>query len=533
MADILCEKVKQLLLMWEVAQLDFHCTWAIVVSYYIRFCSQFAFYISPQITVIVGLFLWAILYNYIKGLHTDSVIVSCDYLLFVVIQILNLCEYIHISYKNFMDRRISNDDVERYSRQLIMPEIGMQGQLKLKSSKVVIIGAGGLGCPCAQYLVAAGIGTLGILDHDTAEKSNLHRQVLHTEVGVSQGILKAESVAQRLRLLNSTCNILPICEMLTRDNASEIFKNYDLVVDATDNVASRYLISDVCVLTDKPLVSGSALKWEGQLTTYHYTSKQGTTGPCYRCLYPMPPPPTTVTNCSDGGVIGVVPGIIGCMQALETIKVLTGNEPSFHQKLFIFDGLRGVSKTVALRPRQKHCVCCGQNPTINLTELPDYAAFCGMGATDKCRVLNILDKQERISVSELRDFISSAAKHVLIDVRNPVELDICALPNSVNIPLHRLRAARVKIESGKSISPENFGEIFALQNRITELLLELGNNSDNTCNVFVVCRMGNDSQVAVTIFKDLFKHYENVTFKDARGGLMAWANEIDKDMAKY
>lgn len=432
-----------------------------------------------------------------------------------------------------MEGRISNDDVERYSRQLIMPEIGVQGQLKLKSSKALIVGAGGLGCPCAQYLVAAGIGTLGILDHDTVEKSNLHRQVLHTEIGVSQEILKAESAAQRLHQLNSTCNILPICVMLTRDNASELFRDYDLIVDATDNVASRYLISDICVLTDKPLVSGSALKWEGQLTIYHYTSNEGVTGPCYRCLYPVPPPPESVTNCSDGGVIGVVPGIVGCMQALEALKILTGNEPSFHQKLYIFDGLRGVSRTVALRPRQTNCICCGENPTINLRELPDYAAFCGMEAADKCRVLNILDKHERISVSELHELVSSAMKHILVDVRNPVELDICALPNSVNIPLNRLRAASMKIQNGKGISPEKYEEVFALQNMIMKLLQDSDNDSDHPCNVFVVCRMGNDSQIAVKIFKDLFKFYDNVVFKDIRGGLMAWAGQIDKDMAKY
>lgn len=433
-----------------------------------------------------------------------------------------------------MDGCISNDDVERYSRQLIMPEIGVKGQLKLKSSKVLIIGAGGLGCPCAQYLVAAGVGTLGILDHDTVEKSNLHRQVLHTEIGVSEGIRKAESVTQRLRLLNSTCNISPICVMLTRDNALELFRNYDLIVDATDNVASRYLISDVCVLTDKTLVSGSALRWEGQLTTYHYTSKQGVTGPCYRCLYPVPPPPESVTNCSDGGVIGVVPGIIGCMQALETLKILTCNEPSFHQKLYIFDGLRGMSRTVALRPRQTNCICCGESPTISLTDLPDYGAFCGMEAGDKCKILNILEKHERISVSELHNFLSSNMKHILVDVRNPVELDICALPNSVNIPLQRLRSARAKIRNGKGISLENYEEIFELQNMIMKLRLEAGDDSaDHPCNVFVVCRMGNDSQIAVEIFKDLFQFYENVVFKDIRGGLMAWADKIDKEMAKY
>ncbi|VDI69106.1 adenylyltransferase and sulfurtransferase [Mytilus galloprovincialis] len=212
---------------------------------------------------------------------------------------------------------LSNEQIGRYSRQLILPEIGVKGQLSLSRTSVLIVGAGGLGCPSAVYLAAAGVGRIGIVDYDEVELNNLHRQILHTEKRV--GTPKSSSVASSCTQLNSLVECIPYHLQLDSTNALRLIKQYDVVLDATDNVATRYLLNDACILANKPLVSGSALRFEGQLTIYNYEG-----GPCYRCLYPKPPPPETVTNCSDGGVLGVIPGIIGCMQALEAIKICAG-----------------------------------------------------------------------------------------------------------------------------------------------------------------------------------------------------------------
>lgn len=212
---------------------------------------------------------------------------------------------------------LSNEDIMRYSRQLLLPELGPQGQLNLAKTSVLIVGCGGLGCPLAQYLAAAGIGRLGLLDYDEVELSNLHRQVLHGEQ--NQGQAKALSAANAVKRLNSTVECIPYHLQLSPENALQLIQQYDIVADCSDNVPTRYLVNDACVLSGKPLVSASALRMEGQLTVYNYCG-----GPCYRCLYPVPPPPETVTNCSDGGVLGVVPGIMGCFQALEVLKIASG-----------------------------------------------------------------------------------------------------------------------------------------------------------------------------------------------------------------
>ncbi|XP_039260934.2 adenylyltransferase and sulfurtransferase MOCS3-like [Styela clava] len=435
------------------------------------------------------------------------------------------------------EQKLDNDSVARYSRQLILPEIGVEGQIKLNNAKVLIVGAGGLGCPAAQYLASAGVGTIGIVDYDEVEVSNLHRQILHTEKRAADRWSKAESAAFALNELNSKCKIVPIIAQLDRNNALDIFKDYDVVIDATDNITSRYLISDTCVLTNKPLVSGGALRWEGQLTVYNYTDDNGTTGPCYRCLHPIPPPPESVTNCSDGGVIGVVPGIIGCMQALETLKIIVGIQPSYHRNLFVFNGLEGNCRTVKLRGRQPSCVCCGDNRSIKLDNLPDYTEFCGMGANDKCKMLHILNPDERITVKQYYELTKKSKKHILIDVRNPVELGICSLPESINIPIDKLKTLDAcMVKSGNS---RTFPEIDKLCNLITEYSVDNGTKTGDTDSdlpklpVFVVCRMGNDSQKAVKILQKCLKCDSPVIFKDLKGGLMAWANQIDKSMAQY
>ncbi|XP_022799067.1 adenylyltransferase and sulfurtransferase MOCS3-like isoform X2 [Stylophora pistillata] len=289
--------------------------------------------------------------------------------------------------------RLTKDEILRYSRQLILPEIGVKGQIKLCNASVLVVGAGGLGCPVAQYLAAAGVGHIGTVDYDTVEISNLHRQVLHTESRVN--ISKAESIKIQIH---------------------------------------QYLLNDACILAGKPLVSGSALRFEGQLTVYNHDG-----GPCYRCLFPKPPPPESVGNCSDNGVLGPVPGVIGTLQALEAIKIIVGTKSSYSQKMLIYDALDGRFLTIKLRPRQSNCAVCGDNPSIR--KLMDYELFCGASATDKTPSLEILQEQQRISVHEYKRLIDECSPHILLDVREPVELEICSLPvETLNIPLRVLHS---------------------------------------------------------------------------------------------
>ncbi|XP_033646531.1 adenylyltransferase and sulfurtransferase MOCS3-like isoform X1 [Asterias rubens] len=402
--------------------------------------------------------------------------------------------------------KLDNTSIERYSRQLILPEIGVKGQLRLCNSSVLIVGAGGLGCPAAIYLAAAGIGQLGVVDYDEVELGNLHRQILHTEDRI--GRPKSQSISASVSRLNSAVVCVPHHMQLDSGNAMDVIKKYDIVLDCTDNVATRYLLNDACVLAGKPLVSGSALRFEGQLTIYNYNG-----GPCYRCLYPKPPPPETVTNCSSGGVLGVVPGIIGCFQALEAVKIAAGIEASFSQKLLILDALDGRLCTIKLRPRQPNCVLCGNNPTIH--QLIDYEQFCGASATDKCISLLLLSAEDRVSVKDLsvvlrEDNIDDVP--VLLDVRPAVEFEICRLPNFINIPID-------EVNKSKSLD------------LITEEVSKRSKTSTQT-RVFVVCKQGNDSQIAVKTLREKLASIPAV-IKDIRGGLSAWTTHIDPDFPKY
>ncbi|XP_026860616.2 adenylyltransferase and sulfurtransferase MOCS3 [Electrophorus electricus] len=405
---------------------------------------------------------------------------------------------------------LTNDDILRYSRQLLLPELGVKGQMSLSNTSVLVVGCGGLGCPLAQYLAAAGIGRLGLLDYDEVELSNLHRQVLHTEK--TRGLPKALSAAHALSRLNSRVECVPYHLKLSSANALYLIGQYDIVADCSDNVPTRYLVNDACVLSGKPLVSASALRMEGQLTVYNHRG-----GPCYRCLHPIPPQPDTVTNCSDGGVLGVVPGIMGCLQALEVLKIASGQPSSFGQQLLIFDGQEGRFRAIKLRARRAECDVCGETPAV--TELLDYEAFCGMAATDKCRRLNLLTAEQRISVQEYRGIVDSASPHLLLDVRPKVEVDICRLSTSINIPL-------VSLEERKA------NEVNLLKEKIKEL--KQRPNTDAPLPVFVVCKLGNDSQKAVQILEKMSgAELEQITVKDISGGLIAWANKIDPSFPQY
>eukprot|EP01133_Synstelium_polycarpum_P001525 gene1525-1781_t len=277
----------------------------------------------------------------------------------------------------YMTHVLDNDQVERYGRQLITPGIGVEGQSRLVKGSVLVVGAGGLGCPVAMYLAASGVGRIGIVDYDEVEKSNLHRQIAHKESSCGQP--KAESLAASMRELNSDIIVEPHVTTFTSETAMDLVLQYDIVVDASDNVATRYLANDACILASRPLISGSALKWEGQVTVYGY----GENCPCYRCLFPQPPPQSAVTKCSDGGVLGPIVGVIGSLQALEAIKVLAGFEVTnvLSSRLLIYDGRTCSFRTVRIRGRQADCAVCGDNRTID--KLIDYTQFCQSPYSDK------------------------------------------------------------------------------------------------------------------------------------------------------
>ncbi|KAJ2956637.1 hypothetical protein NQZ79_g7551 [Umbelopsis isabellina] len=404
--------------------------------------------------------------------------------------------------------QLSNAEIKRFGRQLILPDVGITGQKKLRNTSMLVVGAGGLGSPICLYLGGAGVGRIGIVDHDEVDVSNLHRQVIHNENRV--GVNKAQSAAESIRSINSHCEVIAYDTVLDSSNAMDIIPNYDIVLDATDNVATRYLLNDACVLAGKPLVSGSALRMEGQLTTYNYNG-----GPCYRCLYPTPPPPETVTNCADGGVLGA-----------------TRDPPS----LLIFSGASSTMfRTIKLRKRKEDCAVCGENPSI--TELIDYVQFCGRGATDKDEPLTVLEESDRIMVEAYQQCLTDKTPHMLLDVREPVQYEICQLPGSYHIPLKQLKKriddVKQELESRNLAGSDGKSAIGrgALDRTKICLLSNQKLNGENPmplCIVYVICRLGNDSQLAVKILEE-----NGISAKDIVGGLYEWANRVDKEFPMY
>ncbi|XP_057672888.1 adenylyltransferase and sulfurtransferase MOCS3 isoform X1 [Diorhabda carinulata] len=392
----------------------------------------------------------------------------------------------------------TTDEIVRYSRQMIMPEVTVTGQKLLKNSRVLVVGMGGLGCPAALYLVTAGVGEITIVDYDEVELSNLHRQVLHSEDDISSP--KVASAFQKLSKINSNIKIIPIQEHINSATIGNLVKSnkFNVVVDGTDNVATRYLLNDVCVLNNIPLVSGSALQMEGQLTVYHYEG-----GPCYRCLFPLPPPPYTVTNCGDGGVLGPVPGIIGVLEALETIKIIIGSPGVLSKKFLIFDGSTSTFRNVQLRNRNPNCDVCGDAPTIR--DLIDYEQFCGSSAHDKVIDINILEKEQEIDINK---FCEMKDTSITVDVRPELEFKMCNLQNTINYPYKDLLKDVTKFEN------------CLLKSQIASK------------NVLVLCRRGNDSQRAVSFIKDNIKD-SGFNFYNVRGGLQAFAKHIDPTFPIY
>ncbi|MGH1366638.1 MAG: molybdopterin-synthase adenylyltransferase MoeB [Calditrichia bacterium] len=376
--------------------------------------------------------------------------------------------------------KLSHSELARYGRHLLMPEVGMEGQAKLKQSSVLIIGAGGLGSPLGQYLAAAGVGHIGMVDFDDIELSNLQRQVLFTTDDV--GKPKVETAIQRLQQINPLIQFTSHPERLTSENALDILKRYDVIVDGTDNFPTRYLVNDACVLLKKPLVYGSIYRFDGQVSVFDAS------GPCYRCLFPTPPPPDMVPSCAEGGVLGVLPGIIGSLQALEALKLLLGTGGSLIGRLILFDALNFEFNELKLRKRND-CPICGDNPTINM--LIDYEAFCMTKNEDEM----FGSKVKTINVAQLQERMNNGTSPLVLDVRNEHEYTLGNIGAEL-IPL--------------AVLPEKLNTI------------------DKNAEIVVHCRSGKRSLKAAKILLDAgFKDVTNLT-----GGLMAWAKEIDPSV-KY
>jgi adenylyltransferase/sulfurtransferase len=377
------------------------------------------------------------------------------------------------------------DEVRRYSRHLIIPEVGMTGQKRLKNAKVLCVGAGGLGSPALLYLAAAGVGTLGVIDFDVVDESNLQRQIIHGQSDI--GKLKAESARESINEVNPYVNVQVHTEALTNDNVMELFSGYDLIVDGTDNFATRYMVNDACVLLGKPYVWGSIFRFDGQASVFWAEY-----GPCYRCLYPDPPPPGMVPSCAEGGVLGVLCASIGSIQVTEAIKLITGIGDSLAGRLMIYDALEMSYRTVRVR-KDPECAICGKNPTI--TSLIDYDAFCGTVSADAAEAAS----GSTITATDLKNMLDRGDNIFLVDVREPNEYEIVSIPGATLIPKDQFLtgAALEKLPQDKRI--------------------------------VLHCKSGVRSAEALAVVK-------NAGFADAvhvGGGVIAWVNQVDPSLPTY
>jgi len=381
---------------------------------------------------------------------------------------------------------LSNEEIMRYSRHLIMPEVGMQGQRRLKASSVLMIGTGGLGAPVGMYLAAAGVGRIGIVDFDVVEQSNLQRQIIHGTKDL--GRRKIESARDRLRDINPHIEIETHESRLTSQNAIQLFRNYDIIVDGTDNFPTRYLVNDACVLTGKPNIYGSIFRFEGQASVFWAER-----GACYRCLYPEPPPPGLVPSCAEGGVLGVLPGIVGAIQANETIKLILGAEDLLVNRLLLFDAWQMKFREFKLR-KDPNCPVCGPQPTI--TKLIDYEEFCGLRAQPSAHPPQ--SKLDEITATELNARRLRGEPLQIIDVREPHEFEIARIPGTRLIPL---------------------GHVVMRMNEI-----------DDSVETVVHCKGGVRSAKAIEALKRAGFTGRLVNLK---GGITAWSEEVDPRVAKY
>jgi molybdopterin/thiamine biosynthesis adenylyltransferase/rhodanese-related sulfurtransferase/molybdopterin converting factor small subunit len=378
---------------------------------------------------------------------------------------------------------LTKDEYSRYSRHLILPEVGLEGQRKLKNARVLTIGTGGLGSPLGLYLAAAGVGTIGIVDFDVVDESNLQRQIIHGTKDV--GRAKIASATDRLLDINPNTKIEAFETRLTGENALELFKEFDVIVDGTDNFPTRYLVNDASVLTGKPNVYGSIFRFEGQASVF-WAKK----GACYRCLYPEPPPPGLVPSCAEGGVLGVLPGIVGTIQANEVIKIILGAEGILLNRLLLFDAWKMAFRELKLR-KDPSCPLCGENPTIK--ELIDYEEFCGLKTPVEEKAA-----LEEISASELNNWINGQTDVQIIDVREPFEYEIARIPNAKLVPLGQIVNRICEIEPGRT--------------------------------TVVQCKGGVRSAKAIQYLKDAGFEGRLINLK---GGIGAWSDEVDPSVPKY
>src|SRR6478735_3956082 len=382
---------------------------------------------------------------------------------------------------------LTTDDLARYSRHLILPEVGMEGQRKLKAAKVLCVGTGGLGSPLAFYLAAAGIGTLGLVDFDVVDASNLQRQIIHSTKDI--GRKKLDSAAEKLTALNPALNVVKHETMLSSANALEILKDYDIVADGTDNFPTRYLVNDACVLLGKPNAYGSIFRFEGQASVFATED-----GPCYRCLYPEPPPPGLVPSCAEGGVVGVLPGIIGVIQATETVKLIMGIGEPLIGRFLIYDALRMKFRELKLR-KDPDCPVCGTHPTVK--QLIDYEQFCGLRPGVADEAIAVATNMDALTSKELKAELDRGEKIVIVDVREPQEYQINRLPGSILIPLGDL--------------PKRYVEL------------------DPNANLVMQCKSGMRSAKAQDFLRSKgFTRVRNLT-----GGVLGWIDQVDPSQPKY
>ena len=380
---------------------------------------------------------------------------------------------------------LTTDDLSRYSRHLILPEVGIEGQQKLKAARVLCVGTGGLGSPLAFYLAAAGIGTLGLVDFDVVDASNLQRQIIHSTKDI--GRKKLDSAEEKLLALNPALKVVKHDTMLSSANALEILKDYDVVADGTDNFPTRYLVNDACVLLAKPNAYGSIFRFEGQASVF--ATKEG---PCYRCLYPEPPPPGLVPSCAEGGVLGILPGLVGVIQATEVIKLILGKGAPLIGRLLLVDALSMRFRELKLR-KNPECPVCGDNPTV--TELIDYEHFCGIVPETK-EEKAVKNGVPQLSVKEFKQRIDAGENLFLLDVREPYEYQIAQI--------------------GGTLIP---------QNDVPQRLAEIPRDRE----IVVQCRSGARSQRIAEFLKQ--SGYSKVV--NLAGGILAWSDEIDPKVQKY
>ncbi|KAI3320104.1 adenylyltransferase [Xylariaceae sp. AK1471] len=421
---------------------------------------------------------------------------------------------------------LKEEEYARYGRQLILPSIGIKGQLRLKSAAVLIVGAGGLGCPAAAYLAGAGVGTLGVMDGDTVEVSNLHRQIAHSTARI--GLKKVDSLVEYCRGLNPEVTYVSLDEHLTPQNAEDVVSAYDVVLDCTDHPTSRYLISDICVLLGKPLISASALRTDGQLIVLNNPpAPQGSAdgGPCYRCVFPKPPPADSVVSCGEGGILGPVVGVMGVLQALEAIKLIaagidkeassTVKEPTTPSLLLFSANSPTPFRSIKMRNRRLNCFACSAASTLTLKELNsgslDYVQFCGV-----ITPINMLQPDERISATYYNSILADPVKEksLLLDVREKEHFDIASIPGAINVPFSTFQSKSRSTSNGDTPHPDWLPEDVA-----------------SDAPIYVVCRVGNDSQLVAKKLKDMgFDKNRERFIGDIKGGMKAWKLEVDQTM---